>query len=245
MRAIPNYCLGLNSVTAKKDFGGPDVFADAFPLPPSTLLLNESWTRWVKPGEVFCLSSAAMEKVFLETSFPGAWSFLLLHASPLSLPYPFPLNIHSSSVTWNRLYQGGYMLSIKIFSWIFAMIHLYSLSLTASQIILKQSDLKQILITSQCLWPWVRNLGVACLRGSSSGSFMRSWCLQELQSAEGLTLAGGSICLMAHSRGCWIKASVPHWLTGEFSSSSQRPLHSAAWGSPREHRVEATMSFST
>lgn len=77
--------------------------------------------------EVFCLSSAAREKVFLETSFPEAWSFLLLHASPLAIPYPFPLNIHSSSMSWIRLYQGGYMLSIKIFSWIFAMIHLYCL----------------------------------------------------------------------------------------------------------------------
>lgn len=174
-----------------------------------------------------------MEKVFLETSFPGAWSFLLLHASPLSLPYPFPLNIHSSSVTWNRLYQGGYMLSIKIFSWIFAMIHLYSLSLTASQIILKQSDLKQILITSQCLWPWVIIWGSLLERFQLRVFHEIMMLAGAAVSWEGLTLAGGSISLMAHSRGCWIKASVPHWLTEEFSSSSQRPLHRAAWGSPK------------
>lgn len=62
-----------------------------------------------------------------------------------------------------------------------------------------------------------------------NSAWLLSRCPLRLQTSEGLTVAEGSTCHMAHSCGWWVKTSVPHWLTGDFSSSSQGPLHGAAW----------------
>ena len=77
------------------------------------------------------------------------------------------------------------MLSIKIFSRIFAMIHLYSLSLVALQITLRQSGLKQqIFIISDFLWPWGQEFG--------GGSAERLW-LRVFHEVAVKMLAGASV----------------------------------------------------
>lgn len=89
----------------KKAFGGLGVFADAFPLPPSTLLLNESLNSVSQTWWSFLLILCCYGEGVLRDLSP--WSLTFPSPScPSSLPsLSFPLNIHSSSMTWIRLYQ--------------------------------------------------------------------------------------------------------------------------------------------
>lgn len=84
----PFQTIALDFVTAKKAFGGFDVFADAFPLPPSMLLLNESLNLVSHAWWNLLLSFAAREKMLLETSVlqpTVSFSFMPL-LSPFFIP---------------------------------------------------------------------------------------------------------------------------------------------------------------
>lgn len=137
----------------------------------------------------------------------------LLHASPLLLPFSFPLNIYSFLMAWIRLYQCGYMLSIKIFSLIFAMINLYSLFITALWILLKQNGLKkQIFIIFEFLWNLCQELW------SSSTGWLRLRVFHEVAVK---MFTGGVVIWKLEcgwrtpiQDGLWLMEKKPQFLTG-------------------------------